>query len=125
MVVISVSISTRELREFDAIVAEMTYKGRSAAVRDAIHKFVQDHRWVHAVGHGEHFLMSVLYEERSKDSVSNVLHRFRGLIHNSAHTHFDGKCVDQLVLLGPGKDVTAFLKELSSVRDVRVCDCFV
>jgi CopG family nickel-responsive transcriptional regulator len=125
MVVISASLPGDQLDEFDRIVEEMGYPSRSDALRDAIHRFVQDHRWIHTVGHGRHFLMSLLYNERSKDPVSDVLHRYRKLIHSAAHTHFDGKCADQLVLLGEGQVVADLVKELAAVRDVRVCNCIV
>jgi CopG family nickel-responsive transcriptional regulator len=125
MTVISVSLPSAQLREFDRVVEEMGHPSRSDALREAIHQFIQEHRWIHAVGHGGHFLMSVLYDQRSKDSVSDVLHRFRGIIHSSAHTHFDGRCVDQLVLLGEGNRVSDLVKELAALRDVRVCNCVV
>jgi|GEM_PF-958591 len=125
MVVISISFSAGELKEFDGIVSEMGYASRSAAVRDAIHKFVQDHRWFHAAEHRAHFLISLVYPEQTKHAVLDVLHRYGGIIHSSSHTHFDATCADQLVLLGGGPDVTNLVKELTAVRDVRLCNCIV
>jgi len=125
MVVVSVSLPAKQLGDFDRVVEEMGYPSRSDALRDAIHRFVQEHRWIHTVGHGRHFLMSVLYDERSKAPVSDILHGFREIIHSAAHTHFDGKCVDQLVLLGEGAAVSELVKGLATIRDVRVCNCIV
>ncbi|MFQ5837838.1 MAG: CopG family ribbon-helix-helix protein [Thermoplasmata archaeon] len=125
MSVISVSLPAEQLRELDQVVEEMGYSSRSDSLRDAIHQFLQQHRWIHTAGHSRHFLMSVLYDEGRKDSVSDVFHRHRNIIHSSAHTHFDGKCVDQLVLLGHGTAVADLLKELAGLRDVRVCNCVV
>lgn len=125
MVVISVSLPTKQLTEFDRIIEELGYPSRSDALRDAIHKFIQDHLWMHGAGHAAHFLMSVLYEDRAKDRVSRVLHRFREAIYNSAHSHLDGKCVDQLIVRGGENVAQNLVKELSGIRDVRVCNCIV
>ncbi|MFQ6013715.1 MAG: CopG family ribbon-helix-helix protein, partial [Thermoplasmata archaeon] len=125
MLVVSVSLPAQQLREFDSVVEEMGYSSRSDALREAIHRFMQDHQWIHSAAHGRHFLMSVLYDEDRKDAVSDVLHRFRPAIHNSAHSHFDGRCVDQLVLLSEGNTAEELAKDLASLRDVRVCNCLV
>lgn len=114
-----------QLKEFDLVVKEMGHPSRSDALREAVHRYIQEHRWLHTLGHGRHFLMSILYEERRKASVSDVLHRSRDIIHSSAHTHFDNKCVDQLVLLGDGEAVVRLTKELAALHDVRVCNCIV
>jgi metal-responsive CopG/Arc/MetJ family transcriptional regulator len=124
MVVISISLPAKDLKAFDGISAEMKYPSRSDAVRDAIHKFVQDHAWCHATEHRSHFLLSLVYPEGSKHAVLDVLHRYGAAIHSSAHTHFDSTCADQLVLVG-GPEVGDFVKELTAIRDVRLCNCVV
>ncbi|HLB67878.1 MAG TPA: hypothetical protein VJN63_05380 [Thermoplasmata archaeon] len=125
MVVVSVSLSAKNLLEFDQVTAEMNYSSRSDAVRDAIHKFLQEHRWYHMLEHRSHFLLSLLYKEGSKHQVTEVLHRHNRVIHSSSHTHFDGQCADQLVLLGPGNEIAALMRDLAGVKDVRVCNCIV
>ena len=124
MVVISVSLPAKDLKAFEGVALEMNYPSRSDAVRDAIHKFVQDHAWFHAAEHRSHFLLSLVYPEGSKHAVLDVLHRHGGAIHSSAHTHFDSTCADQLVLVG-GPEVGDFVKELTAIRDVRLCNCIV
>ncbi len=125
MVVISVSLPAKDLEAFDAIVSEMKYPSRSDAVRDAIHRFAQDHRWFHTAEQRSHFLLSLVYPEPSKHSVLNVLHGHSDAIHSSAHTHFDGTCADQLVLLGEHPRISDLVKELTAIRDVRLCNCVV
>ena len=125
MVVISVSLPANDLTEFDGIVLEMKHPSRSDAVRDAIHRFVQEHRWFHTAEQRSHFLLSLVYPDRSKHAVLDVLHRHGDAIHSSAHTHFDGTCADQLVLLGEHPRVSDLVKELTAIRDVRLCNCVV
>lgn len=125
MVVTSVSLSSDKLEELDALVSEMNYSSRSDAIRDAVHKLIQDHRWVHAAEHRSHFLLSLIYPEKTKHAVLDVLHTYGKMIHSSAHTHFDSMCADQLVLLGGGPDVAPFVKALTAIRDVRLCNCIV
>ena len=46
MVVISVSISAKELRDFEEMAKQAGYSSRSDAVRDALHRFVSGNNWI-------------------------------------------------------------------------------
>ncbi|MDD5473115.1 MAG: ribbon-helix-helix domain-containing protein [Candidatus Methanoperedens sp.] len=46
MVVISISLSGAELKEFDNITNKMGFSSRSDAVREALHRFVAQNKWI-------------------------------------------------------------------------------
>ncbi|MCG2825698.1 MAG: ribbon-helix-helix protein, CopG family [Thermoplasmatales archaeon] len=125
MVVISVSLSGKELKEFDEIIKTLKYSSRSDAVRDALHKFVVQNKWLHQIEGDAHFLISVVYDEKKKHSVLDVIHNFNDVIHSSTHTHFDNKCAEQLVLIGDAKKIRDMIEQFASLKDVRVCNCSV
>ena len=125
MVVISVSLSGKELREFDELVKRLGYSSRSDAVRDALHKFLAQHRFLQRIESKSYLLISIVYDEKKMHHVLNVIHEYTDIIHSSSHSHFNDKCSDQLVLTGDAKRIEAMLSKLSAIKDVRVCNCIV
>ncbi len=123
MVVISVSLGGKELKEFDAVLNKMGYSSRSDAVREALHHFVAQNKWASQVSGPSHLLISMIYEDEKTHKVTDILHQYSNIIHSSSHTHIDHKCVDQLLLKGEFQALKSFMEELASVKDVRVCQC--
>ena len=120
MVVISVSLSGQELREFDAIVEKMGYSSRSDAVREAFHSFVSQNRWALDDNRSSNLLVSLIYGDSKAHKVLDIVHGFTDSIYSSSHTHVDHKCVDQLVMKGGQDELKAFMKALAGIKDVRV-----
>lgn len=125
MVVISVSVDPKELRRFEEVARQRGFTSRSDAIREAMHAFVAQNRLTFEGEESKHFLMSVVYEERKKHSVLDIIHRHSDIILSATHTHFDGKCAEQLVLTGSPERVSTMLDGLRSVKDVRICNCLV
>ncbi len=123
MVVISVSLSSKELKEFDDISKELGFSSRSDAVRSALAKFVSVNRLAHG-GDGEGcYIISVSYEEKKKHQVTEVIHRYTHVIRSSLHMHFDDRCLEQMTIIGEYEKVKSLTEELSGLKDVRHCIC--
>jgi CopG family nickel-responsive transcriptional regulator len=125
MVIISVSVDSKELRQFDEVARQRGFTSRSDAIRESMHLFVAQNRLGIDRGEDKHFLMSVVYEERKKHAVLDVIHKHSDIILSATHTHFDGKCAEQLVLMGNPDQIMEMLDGLRSVKDVRICNCIV
>lgn len=125
MVVFSVSMASKELKNFDETWKALGYASRSDAIRDAIHKFAVQNKWTRIASGTDHFLISIVYEGKKKIHVHEVMHDFSDQIHSSMHTHFNETCVEQLVLRGDARRVQEMLSRLASIREVRVCNCIV
>jgi CopG family nickel-responsive transcriptional regulator len=125
MSVISISVPVKELKEFDEVWRRAGHSSRSDAARDALHAFVVHGRWRGALDAPGHFLMSIVYEEKKKHQVLQKIHASGDIIQSSMHTHFDGKCVEQLVLKGETEGVRALVEGLNAIPGVRVCNCSV
>lgn len=120
MVVISISLSSKELKEFDAITEKMGYSSRSDAVREAFQNFISENRWK---GSGEgpiNLLVSLIYEDDKAHKVLDIIHDHSSTIHSSSHTHVDHKCIDQLVLKGEVEQLKEFLNSVAGIKDVRM-----
>jgi CopG family nickel-responsive transcriptional regulator len=125
MVVISVSLSSKELKEFDEISKEIGFSSRSDAVRSALAKFISANRLVlRSEGEG-HYLVSISYEEKKKHQVTEIIHKYSDVIRSSLHTHFDERCVEQTIIIGEYEKVRSFTEELSALKDVRYCICIL
>ncbi len=120
MVVISVSLSARELREFEDVARQAGFSSRSDAVRDALSLFVSNNNWVNEMEGRVSCAVSVIYADRKKHHVHEVIHRYADIVHSSMHTHLEHRCVEQIVLDGPSEEVRKLLSELSSHKDVRI-----
>lgn len=117
--VISISLSTDELAEFDRLVGHFKYDSRSSAVRDALHHFIASHRLEFEHEASQVFTLVYPSDKRQED-VHEIVHEESGLIRTSLHNHMGAKCVDVLVVHGPGERVHQLLDRLTRIKDVRV-----
>jgi len=120
MVVISVSISAKELKDFEDMAKQTGYSSRSDVVRDALHRFVSGKNWINDLDGKVSCVLSVIYADRKKHHVHDIIHEYADIVHSSMHTHIDQRCVEQIVLDGPSAEVRKLLTELSGQKDVRV-----
>jgi len=120
MVVISVSISAKELKDFEDMAKQTGYSSRSDAVRDALHRFVSGSNWINDLDGNVSCVLSVIYADRKKHHVHDIIHEYAEIVHSSMHTHIDHRCVEQVVLDGSSEQVRQLLTELSGQKDVRV-----
>jgi CopG family nickel-responsive transcriptional regulator len=125
MVVISVSLSSKELKEFDEISKKLGFSSRSDAVRSALAKFISANRLVLGSEGEGHYLVSISYEEKKKHQVTEIIHKYSDVIRSSLHTHFDERCVEQTIIIGEYEKVRSFTEELSALKDVRYCICIL
>lgn len=120
MVVISVSLSGKELADFDALVKHFGYGSRSRAVRDALYHFISQHRMKFNKGDLSLVLTLVYDADHGSDALNDVIHTHQGLIRTSLHNHLGTQCVDVLVTHGDAEALHSLLDSLARVKEVRV-----
>ncbi len=126
MVVISVSLPGEELRRIDTVVEQLNFSSRSDAIRNAIHEFTAKHSWEQDISRDLPFIATVIYPNRKESAVHRVLHAYDDLIKTATHTHLSTEnCVEWIILDGHFDEVESFVRELSSVKNVRICQCTV
>lgn len=119
MVVISVSLSGDELKDFDALVKHFGYDSRSVAVRAALHHFVNQHKA--ELGRDADVVLSVTYPgHRPRPEMHQILHENMDLVRTSLHNHEGERCVDILLVHGSGERVHALMDALTRIKDVQV-----
>jgi CopG family transcriptional regulator, nickel-responsive regulator len=120
MVVISISLSGRELADFDHLVEHHGYDSRSSAVRDALHKYVAQHRFEFSEGEMDVVITMAYPDTGPQEKVRGIVHEHDDLVVTNIHHHGGPTCVDVMVVHGLGPQIHALVDALSSVRDVRV-----
>lgn len=120
MVVISVSLSGQELKDFDQLVKHFAYDNRSSAVRDALYHFIASHRLEFSKEEMSLVFTLVYDPKKHMDRVHELIHEEGDLIRTSLHNHMGRQCVDVLVVHGKGERVHELLDALTRLKDVRV-----
>lgn len=119
MVVISVSLSGKELHEFDRLVEHFKYDSRSSAVRDALYAFIAQHR-LEFQGEVDLVMTLVYATDAHREDVHHITEEASDLIRTTVHNHLGERCVDVLVLRGDGARIHALVDQLTRFKDVRV-----
>lgn len=125
MVVISVSISGDKLKEFDEVVKKLGFSSRSDAIRNALHRFVIQHRWIDDIDKTLPFITTIVYPYKRENAVHDSLHEFNDIIITATHTHFGDRCVEWVILRGDNEKLKQFIQRISAIKDVIVCRCLV
>ena len=125
MSVISISIPGNELNKFDEVIKELGFSSRSDAIRNALHRFVIQHKWIDNNDETLPFIVTIVYPNRKEDAVHDTLHKFNDIIMTATHTHFGDKCVEWVILKGNNDKIKQFTQSISAVKDVMFCRCSV
>jgi len=119
MVVVSISLSSKDLKEFEDAAHEAGYTSRSDAFRAAMHHFVAGSP-LKTVQGPMSCVVSVIYPEGKKHRVLDVMHGYADVVHSSMHTHMGEQCIEQIVLEGESIDIRAMLAKLSSLKSIKI-----
>ncbi len=125
MVVISISLSGTKLKEFDDITNKLGFSSRSDAVREALHRFVAQNKWIEHLDNGTPFIATIVYDDKREQSVHDVIHDFKNIVKSATHTHFEDKCVEWVILQGDIDSIKQFVERISAIKDVTICRCSV
>ncbi len=125
MVVISISLSGSELKEFDNITNKMGFSSRSDAVREALHRFVAQNKWIEHIDSSTPFIATIVYDDKREQPVHNIIHEFKNIVKSATHTHFGDRCAEWVILQGDNDSIKQFVERISAVKDVVICRCSV
>jgi CopG family nickel-responsive transcriptional regulator len=123
--VISVSIPKNELKKFDEVIEDLGFSSRSDAIREALHRFIVQHRWTEDIDETQPFITTIIYPSNKEEAVHSTLHGFDKLIITATHTHFAERCVEWVILKGSKEDIDRFIKSISAIKDVMACKCSI
>ena len=120
MVVVSVSLPEDELQEFDGVSKDAGFSSRSDALREAIRDFIAAKKLIDDTDELLNCIVTILYTDKKKHHVHDIVHDYSDVVHSSMHTHINGQCVEQIVLEGPASEIKNLFCKLSAQKDVRI-----
>ena len=120
MVVVSVSLPEDELQEFDGVSKDAGFSSRSDAIREAIRDFIAAKKLIDDTDELLNCIVTILYTDKKKHHVHDIVHDYSDVVHSSMHTHINGQCVEQIVLERPASEIKNLFCKLSAQKDVRI-----
>ncbi len=112
MEILSISIDKEALRQLEEVQKRLGIKSRSKMLRNAILGMLKEYQLLDSLsGHVEGVFV-LTYKKSEKNHVSDVLHRFEGIIRTEVHQHNSGICTDVLTLGAHAEKVREFFATL-------------
>ena len=117
-----VSLAAELLAAFDGLIARKGYASRSEAIRDLLRDYLAEEAWragaAAAVG-----TITLIYDHHVGDlqeRLTEMQHREARLVVSSQHVHLDRhRCLEVLIVRGPGRRVRALADRLIGARGVK------
>ncbi|WP_157665776.1 MULTISPECIES: nickel-responsive transcriptional regulator NikR [unclassified Methanopyrus] len=117
----SITIPNNLLQKVNELIASGYFASRSEIFRQALREYLQRIEWTERLGDEEYFgvLTYVFHHERAEPELVKVQHEFTDLIISTTHIHVSHeKCLEVLLLQGPGKRIAELAKRIRGVRGV-------
>ncbi len=116
-----VSINSKLLARFDALIADKGYVNRSEAIRDLIRNALVEQQWAddesEAVG-----TVSLVYDHHTRDLADKLTehqHSHHKEIISTLHVHLDAHhCLEVVVIKGKARDIKRLADELIGTKGV-------
>jgi len=117
-----VSLDSRLLKRFDALIQQKGYTNRSEALRDIIRDQIVADEW--RAGPEEAVaVVSLVYDHHQLDlpnRLTDMQHDHHSMVLSTLHVHLHRhSCLEVLVLRGPGRKVKKLADSLAGARGVK------
>ncbi len=117
-----VSIDTRLIRKFDALIARKGYATRSEAIRDMIRDTLVAEEWETA-DHETVGTITLVYNHHTREldhALNDMQHRSFHQIVSALHVHLDAhNCLEVLVVKGRSSEIKKIADRLIGTRGVK------
>lgn len=90
MKILSISIDERALERLNAIQKKLGIKSRSKMLRNAVLSMLNEYETLEMVKGTVESVFIITYKEQEKNNVSDMLHRYGGMIKTDLHQHGNG-----------------------------------
>jgi CopG family transcriptional regulator, nickel-responsive regulator len=101
MVIVSVSLSDKLLKEIDSIKNEMGFSGRSDVIRASARMLIADNREKSAMTGETNSVLTLIHSQDAEDKVTEIKHDYEDIINTQIHTHLkEHKCLEIFILDG-------------------------
>lgn len=119
-----VSIETKLLSQFDALIQNKGYTNRSEAIRDLIRDYLVEEEWKQDEGTSVGTI-TIVYNHHLRemaDRLTDMQHQYHDRIISVLHVHLDAhNCLEVMVVKGAKADIQTIAGKLASMKGVKHC----
>lgn len=121
-----VSIPEDLLEEFDRLVEEKSYVGRSEAIRDAMRAYISQSQWEA----GDRALMAslnIVYTHRPRlmEALIKAQHQSHANVISTVHVHVSqSHCLEVITLTGTRESITELANKISGISGIEFVKLF-
>jgi len=121
-----VSIPEDLLEEFDKIVKERGYIGRSEAIRDAMRGYISQSQW-DAEGQKLMASLNIVYAHKPRlmEALLKAQHHSQANVISTVHVHVSqSHCLEVITLTGSKESITEFANKISGISGIEYVRLF-
>jgi CopG family nickel-responsive transcriptional regulator len=119
---ISFSTPPALLKQFDASLTMLGYKGRSKALQIAMRNFITEYAWRKEAGKSGAGAILLTYDHSSRglqEALTDIQHQFRSVVNSTTHIHLDeSRCLEIISVRGKLERIQALAKNIMKKRGV-------
>lgn len=120
---LSLTLPRSMIDRLDGIVEDWEYASRSEAIRDALRDFFTSYAWETDDASRHHGTVVIIYEHHSHgitETLQEIQHDRADIITAVQHVHLShDRCIESLIVDGPGRDISDLANRLRSVGGVK------
>lgn len=106
MVIVSISLNDKILKEVDRIQTEQGYSGRSEVMRAGARLLISEARDSEKLTGDINSILLLIHGHEAEDSVSKIKHDFNDITKTQIHSHLkEDKCLEIFVLQGKAERI--------------------
>lgn len=121
-----VSVPEDLLEEFDMIVEERGYVGRSEAIRDAMRAYISQSEW-EAEGQKLMATLNIVYTHKPRlmEALVKAQHHSEANVISTVHVHVSqSHCLEVITLTGSKDSITQFANKISGISGIEYVRLF-
>ena len=112
MTIIRINIDDDLLDEFEEVIEEHGFRGRSDAIRQAMKQFLQSIQKDNLSEERIEGVLTVIHREKT-DKVRKITHQYSDVIKTQVHDHLETHdCLEVLILEGKGRRIKDLKKDI-------------
>lgn len=122
MMRISMSLPKKLLNEFDGVLKERGYQGRSKGIRDALKDYIVRYQWMNEMEGERVGFVTVIYDPHYAgvlEDLMDVQHKYRNYIDSSMRIQLNEKhSMDVIIVRGDVKYIRSLTDEMMRFKGV-------
>ena len=117
MVVVSISLNDKILKEIDRIQKELGFSGRSEVIRAGARMLISQCKEKGELTGKINSTLLLIHSQEAEDAVTEIKHRFEDITKTQIHSHLrENKCLELFVLDGDAARIKEMVRLLQTSR---------